>query len=178
MCVDEQTTTLHYNSDGVYVSDNHKSSEKMKVYKKGCYHLKPWEALDYVRQRKGLDHGDYDRQRHQQQFLFAIFRKLTSKQVLTDVGKVQDLTKAAGKLFTLDLNGVPLEDWLFSFKHIGAEDIQLIQQNAGKVNGQKINGVSYEIVTQTNVDLLKAVQQDKVYNFLTRHPDWLVRTAT
>jgi LCP family protein required for cell wall assembly len=178
MCVDEQTTSLHYNSDGVYVSDNHKSSEKMKVYKKGCYHLKPWEALDYVRQRKGLDHGDYDRQRHQQQFLFAIFRKLTSKQVLTDVGKVRDLTKAAGKLFTLDLNGVPLEDWLFSFKHIGAEDIQLIQQNAGKVNGQKINGVSYEIVTQTNVDLLKAVQQDKVYNFLTRHPDWLVRTAT
>jgi LCP family protein required for cell wall assembly len=178
MCVDERTTSQHYNAAGVYVSDSHKPGEKMKVYEAKCQHLKPWEALDYVRQRKGLDNVDYARQRHQQQFLFAIFKKLMSRQVLTDVGKVKDLTKAAGKLFTLDLNGVPLEDWVFSFKHLRPENIQLVQQNAGKLNGQMINGTSYEIITPTNVALLRAVQQDKVYEFLTQHPDWLVRTPT
>ena len=41
-------------------------------YKKGTHHLKGWQALDYVRQRYGLPNGDYDRQRHQQQFVKAM----------------------------------------------------------------------------------------------------------
>jgi len=48
------------------------------VYNQGCRHLQPWEALDYVRQRENLPLGDYDRQRHQQQFMDAVFKQLAT----------------------------------------------------------------------------------------------------
>ncbi|RSM40116.1 transcriptional regulator, partial [Actinoplanes sp. ATCC 53533] len=47
----------------------HPYTGPQKQYKKGKYHLEGWEALDYVRQRYGLPRSDYDRQRHQQQFI-------------------------------------------------------------------------------------------------------------
>ena len=43
------------------------------VYHVGYQHLEPWQALDYVRQRETLPNSDYDRQRHQQQFIKALF---------------------------------------------------------------------------------------------------------
>ena len=176
MCVDQDTTSLHYDDKGNYVSDTNRAGVKPKTYRKGfCGAMRPWEALDYVRQRKSLPNGDYDRQRHQQQFLHAVFEKMTSRQVLTDIGGFNELKSAAGQLFTLDLNGIALEDWIFSLRHLGAEDIQLVQQNAGKVNPARIGGVDYEIITETNRELLTAVREDRVFEFLSQHPDWIAR---
>jgi hypothetical protein len=50
-----------------------------KTYKKGTYHLEGWEALDYVRQRYGLPDSDYDRQRHQQQFIKAMASRRSAR---------------------------------------------------------------------------------------------------
>jgi len=179
MCIDQKTTSLHYDAGGVYVSDVTKSRKiKPKVYEVGCRNLKPWEALDFVRQREFQPNGDYDRQRHQQQFLQAVFKKLLSKETLTDVGKFNQLKTAAGELFTLDLNGIAIEDWLFSFKHLRAEDMQLIQTNGGTYSSLNINGVSYQTLNDTSMELLEAVKQDKVYEFLVKHPDWIAKNKT
>jgi hypothetical protein len=37
------------------------------------------------------------------------------------------LREAARGLLTLDWGGVPIEDWIFTFKHLRANDIQLIK---------------------------------------------------
>jgi hypothetical protein len=44
----------------------------------------PWQVLDYVRQRELLPNGDYDRRRHQQQFLMAVLKQTASAGTLTD----------------------------------------------------------------------------------------------
>ena len=106
MCVDQETRSMHYDINGV--EWNYKSVPKniQKVYEVGCYPMQAWEALDFSRQRD-FPNGDYTRQRHQQQLLMAILKKVTSKGVLTDLGKVLELQKAAGDLFTLDLGSGP-----------------------------------------------------------------------
>ncbi|GAA1786267.1 hypothetical protein GCM10009682_05440 [Luedemannella flava] len=177
MCIDHVVRSEHYDSKGRYHTST--SSEPGVIpytYKKGCRDLKAWEALDYARQRYGLPNADYDRQRHQQQLLQAIFTKLMSRGTLTDVSKLMELKNAAGDLLTLDLNGVPIEDWLFSFKHLKTNNIVMVKMNAGTYASEKINGQSYERLTDDSVALLKAVHDDKVYEFLLDHSTWISKS--
>ena len=54
---------------------------------------------------------------HQQQLLLAIFDKVVSKDSLS-VGRLTDLQKVAGGLFTLDLGTSSIGDWLFTLKDL------------------------------------------------------------
>jgi LCP family protein required for cell wall assembly len=177
LCVDERVVSDHYDSAGRYVGRTTDNGIKGYVYERGCRDFLPWEALDYVRQRKHLElqDGDYGRQRHQQQFLYAVFKKLLSSETLTDVRKVGALRDAAGDLLTVDLGGVPLLDWLFSFRNLRAVDVTLIKTNAGKYATQRVGDQDFEEVTQDTLALLGAVQSDRVASFLLEHPDWIAR---
>jgi len=175
MCIDQVVRSEHYDSKGKYHTSTSKEHVSQYTYKPGCRDLKAWEALDYARQREGLPHGDYDRQRHQQQLLRAIFSKLMSKGTLTDVSKLTALKNAAGDLLTLDLGKVPIEDWLFSFKGLSEKDVVMIQTNGGNYTSQTINGLSYQVLSSDSLKLLKAVHDDKVYDFITQHPSWLAK---
>src|SRR4029453_381880 len=110
MCVDEEVYSIHYDRNGKKVYPDLPDGVG-KHYPVGCYHMEDWEALDFARQRH-LQDGDYGRQRHQQQLLKAIVAKMTTAGVITDLGKIQELQQAAGDLLTLDLGGVPVEEWL------------------------------------------------------------------
>ena len=138
-------------------------------------HLAAWEALDYVRQREGLPHGDYDRQRHQQQFLKAVFSQLMSKGTLTDPSKFNALTKAAGDLLTMDLGKSPLIDWIFSFKNLNAKDVVTIQTNKGNYSSQNIGGKSYQTLSPESIDMLQALHDDALFDFLSTHPDFIAK---
>jgi anionic cell wall polymer biosynthesis LytR-Cps2A-Psr (LCP) family protein len=169
LCVDVETRSIHYDKSGKY----HRYEvpyDQRKVYPVGCRNFTAKQALDYSRQRH-FPTGDYVRQQHQQQLLMAIFKKLTSKGVLTDLGKVRELQKVAGDLLTLDLGKTDIIDWIFTLKGLGAEDIVMIKTNGGKL--ANIQGTSYQRFTEETRELLKAVHDDTVFEFLTRHPDWI-----
>lgn len=175
MCIDQRVVSLHFDKNGKYVSDTIKKGIPGYVYTPGCRTLQPWEALDYVRQRENLPNGDYDRQRHQQQFLFAVFKQLLSKGTLTDITKFSQLKDAAGELLTLDLGKTSIADWIFSFKSIRANDIVMIKTNAGKYSSQTIDNKSYEVLSPDSLKLMKALQEDNIASFLVDHPDWIAR---
>jgi LCP family protein required for cell wall assembly len=169
MCVDVETRSIHYDKNGKYHTEVTNVSQR-KVYKKGCYHMEGWEALDFARQRKGLAEGDYARQRHQQQLLMAMFKKMMSKGVVTDPGKIAELQKVAGDLLTLDLGKTAVLDWVFTLKGIGADGIVPIMTNGGKYTPI---GNGNERLSEDSMELLKAVHDDTVFDFLSAHPDWI-----
>jgi LCP family protein required for cell wall assembly len=177
MCIDQRVESLHYDREGKYVSDTIKKGIAGYLYTPGCRRLKPWEALDYVRQRENLPHGDYDRQRHQQQFLFAVFKQLMSKSTVTEVAKFGKLRDAAGELLTLDLGGASIEDWIFSVKSLRSSDLTLVKTNGGTYASETINRKSYQILNPASIELMQAVREDKVYEFLERHPNWIAKAA-
>jgi len=142
------------------------------VHEIGCRRMSPELALDYSRIRYGLPNTDYDRQRHQQQLLKAIAKEATSKGMLTDLGKLNRVIKAAGRAFVLDTGGVKIEDFLFTLKGVAANDLVMIRTNRGTFNGGKIDGVSYEHLSQESMSMLQAVREGRLFEFLVQHPEF------
>jgi anionic cell wall polymer biosynthesis LytR-Cps2A-Psr (LCP) family protein len=168
LCVDVETRSIQFDKAGIYHTHEVPYNDR-KVYPVGCRNFTASEALDYSRQRH-FDNGDYTRQRHQQQLLMAIFKKLVSKGTLTDIGKITELQKAAGDLLTLDLGGQAVENWIFTLKALRPADVVMIKTNGGSYSPL---GNGNERLTPDTMDLLKAVHDDAVFEFLTKHPTWI-----
>jgi LCP family protein required for cell wall assembly len=172
MCVDQRVRSRHLvRVDGrpTYLSEARRSGRPSEPiwYERGCRQMAGWEALDYARQRYGLKNGDYDRQRHQQQLLKAMVRKAGSTGVLTSPIKVNALIKAAGKAFVLDTGGVPVADFLFTLRGVTANDMVLLRTNNGTFAG---NGLGRERLTSQSRAMFAAVRQDRLGEFILRHP--------
>jgi LCP family protein required for cell wall assembly len=144
-------------------------------YKVGTYHLQGWQALDYVRQRYGLPKGDYDRQRHQQQFIKAMASQALSKDVVTNPVKLDKVLKAAGSALIFDGNGHDVVDWGFALKNIRSTDMTLIKlPGASLFDGGRYVG---EGLDPSATDFFSAVTQDRLRTFLFEHPEYFNKNS-
>ncbi|WP_052359432.1 LCP family protein [Actinoplanes friuliensis] len=191
MNVDTTTTSIHIGHD----NDTGKISPPYRInpdgtvrskipgvtpniYKKGDHCFTPTEALDFVRQRDLLKDRSYDygRQRHQQQFLKAILTNIMDSG-LDSPTKLPGLLSALGKTMTVDDGGIPLQDWVFALRGIRPDDLVTIKTNNGTFNSRPVPGVgSAEILSDTSLDLLKAVKNDSVDKFILDNPTWVTRS--
>jgi LCP family protein required for cell wall assembly len=174
MCVDHEVKSVHYlYVDGkvTYVADAKKMSghKEPVVYEVGCREMKGWEALDYSRQRYGLPNSDYDRQRHQQQLIKAMAKKAMSTGVVTNPLKLRKILDAAGKAFTLDTGGVPIDDFIFTLKGVAANDLVLLRTN----NGTFASVQGGEGLTDTTMAMFRAVKSDTLAQFIAANPSVL-----
>lgn len=183
MCVDQDVWSIHYWPDGSPagsplwggLTDEPADGPYKSGYhypKDWCGDMEPWQALDYSRQRYGLPNTDYDRQRHQQQLLKAIVDKVASTDTLANFNTVRNLMGAAGDLLTLDLNDIPLEDWVVTLSSLRSDDIIMIETYGGSFRSEEFEGTSYQRLDPDLVELLEHVKNDTVMDFLLRHPDW------
>jgi LCP family protein required for cell wall assembly len=154
MCIDEKTKSIHTGA----------------VYLPGCRHLAPWQALDYVRQRETLPNGDYDRQRHQQQFLKAIFEEATSKGIATDPLRLDKIIRAVGSTLTVDTNGVSLEEMVYTLRNISSFTMTGIQVPSYPT---MLNGYSYILPYPDATTLYQAIANDSLESWVTAHPSWV-----
>ena len=183
MCVDERTVSIHIGHDAqgrTAVPYDLSSGTPQpiqgvtpQVYEPGCQHLAAWQALDYVRQRELLPDGDYGRQRHQQQFLKAVFAQALSSGVVTNPNRLSAVLGAAGKAFTVDSGGIGVDDWLYAMRSIRPADVVTLKTNGGQFNSDTSGGAAYEILNETSLALLHAVAGDTVDTFVNAHPDWV-----
>jgi cell envelope-related transcriptional attenuator-like protein len=183
MCVDEETRSIHYNKQDQYMKGDNHDIATQKVYPVGCYHMKYWEALDFARQRYSVAGGDYGRQRHQQQLLKAIFKKVLSRGTLTDGKVVGELRNAAGDLLTLDLGNTDVLDWVWTFKGLNSSSVVMVRTNGGvpcteqgpidKATGKPTS--LGEKLTPNSMALFQSVLDDTVDSFLIQHKDWIAK---
>jgi hypothetical protein len=177
MCIDTDLYSIHYYPNGTKAGNPlHEEYGGRygtgKHYEIDCRDMAAWEALDYSRQRYNLPNGDYDRQRHQQQLLKAIVKKVASTDTITNFKTIRHLQQAAGDLLTLDRGGNSLEDWVLTLSSLRADDMVLIKTNGGKYSPVG-DGTSDEQLLPDTIELLKAVQSDTVFDFLATHADWI-----
>ncbi|MEV6927734.1 LCP family protein [Dactylosporangium sp. NPDC051485] len=141
-----------------------------QTYHVGYQHLEPWQALDYVRQRDTLPNSDYDRQRHQQQFIKALFREIASRDVLIDPGKLKKVLDVVGQSMTIDSGGIGLQDWIFAMKGIGADTLLTVKSNNGTFH-ESAKQPGAEALDDNTLALLQAVRSNTVEQFLASHVD-------
>jgi LCP family protein required for cell wall assembly len=92
------------------------------TFNKGPLHLDGELAEYYVRQRKGLPGGDFDRAKRQQQFLRALMTKAVSNGSLTDLGKFDKLVRTVAGALTVD-NSMPVQGLAFTLKGLRPADM-------------------------------------------------------
>jgi LCP family protein required for cell wall assembly len=153
MCLDEPTTSIHTGA----------------VYKPGCQHLAPWQALDYVRQREDLPGGDFDRQRHQQQLLKAMLVQAKSQGLTGNPVKSDQLIRAVGSSLTLDTNGASVAGLVYSLRGIGAGDLVGVRLPSYAAD---IDGTSWVLPDQAVGGLYRAISKDQMASWLAANPTW------
>jgi len=140
------------------------------VFEAGCQNLTAAEALDYLRQRKTLPGGDFDRQRHQQQFLRAIFSSVFSGGLATNPLKLDRVLRAIGSSMTVDLGGVPVDQLAYTLRNIRSDDLTGVRVPAG---ARQIGGTSYVVATADAPGLYRAIRTDTVATWVRTHPAWV-----
>jgi LCP family protein required for cell wall assembly len=110
MCVDERVESDHYDANGRYVGSTRERGIPGYVYQPGCRPMKPWQALDYARQRMDLPQGGLDRDRHIAQLLEALAHTVTTSGVMGDAQKARTLLDAVGDTLFVDTGSASLTD--------------------------------------------------------------------
>ncbi|MBG0564089.1 LCP family protein [Actinoplanes aureus] len=125
--------------------------------------LEGWEALDYVRQRYGLPRSDYDRQRHQRQFLRAVVKRLSQ-----DPGMLLKVAGAAGDSLTFVGGGRTIADWATALKRIDANDMTTVGlPGQALFEGGTYRGERFPVRVGA---FFTAVAEGRVAQFLLDHP--------
>jgi LCP family protein required for cell wall assembly len=157
MCVDQLTRSIHTHA----------------VYRPGCQHLAPWQALDYVRQRETLPNGDFDRQRHQQQFLKALFEQALSRGFATNPIKLDEIIRAVGSALTVDTNGVSLEELVYSLRAVQPSNMVGVKLPSYPT---MLGGISYVLPSSPGTpSLYRAIAFDTLDRWLAANPTWVNR---
>jgi LCP family protein required for cell wall assembly len=169
MCIDERTISYDHDVNG----NELRGGAQPAVYEKGCQHLLPWQALDFVRERHSVQGGDYGRQRHQQQFLKAVAKAALS-QGLADPIKLDKVLTATGKALTVDPGGATLTDWIFTLKGLGADRMTLLNTNGGTYASLPCpDGTSCQQLTADSQQMFAAAKSDTLPAFVQQHPTWV-----
>jgi anionic cell wall polymer biosynthesis LytR-Cps2A-Psr (LCP) family protein len=134
-----------------------------KTYRKSTQpvRLRPWEALDYLRQRYGLPRGDYDRQRHQRQFLTAVARHVSK-----DPARLPKVLTAAGDSVTFDGGGHDVTDWVIELGDVGAVTTIDLPGEPVFRDGEYLG----ERFAPAAAAFFAAVTRDRVAPYLLDHP--------
>jgi anionic cell wall polymer biosynthesis LytR-Cps2A-Psr (LCP) family protein len=143
------------------------------IYEKGPnQHLLGWQALDYVRQRYGLKNSDYDRQRHQQQFVKAMAEQALSKDVVTNPIMLDKVLRAAGESLIFDGHGHTVVDWGLALKGINSQGMTIIKLPGGGMTNSDGSYMGEKLEPSAD-DFFRAVNNDAVDAFMINHPEYI-----
>jgi LCP family protein required for cell wall assembly len=144
------------------ITSIHKPHRK---FKKGTMHMDGAQALDWIRQRKQFPRGDFDRMRHQQEFLKALMDKAASTGTVTDPGKLNNFLKAVTAAVTVD-DKFSLTDLAVQFRNVRSDNLTFITSpNKGS---ETIGGQSVVVQDkEKQLALYKAISADKMTEWLS-----------
>ncbi|MFE9688435.1 LCP family protein [Micromonospora sp. NPDC005806] len=172
--VDQRVASKHRRPDGRYRDRGAGGYVgPQMVYEKGNRHLTGWQALDYARQRYTAG-GDYTRQRHQQQLIRALARKILDQGLARDPDQVEQVVAALGKTLVYVGGGRKLVDFAYALGGLPADGFVLVGLPGGAVG----SGGSYrgEQLKPVGRQFLAALRGGTADRFLAAHPSLRVKT--
>ncbi len=159
---------------GVTVTNRQASSSGGFSFPKGPVELTGESALQFVRERKNLNNGDFGRAERQRDVLKAIVSKLMSRGVLTNPGQFRDAVTTLAPNFTVDsgLDNSRIVDIGLGMRISGGDDIKSLLapidgigtssdgQSIVNVNGKKLDEMAAALRNDT-MDEYYAANKDE-----------------
>lgn len=137
-----------------------------RTFKAGINHLNGQQAEDYVRQRYGLTGSDYDRQKRQQQYLFALMNKITQQGVAHSPSKLDKLLRIATKNLTVD-KSMPVTDLVYNLKGMSPSDATFLTL---PMAGEHTESYAEVVDDQGVEELGQALQDDNMDQYIADYP--------
>ena len=142
------------------------------TYQPGVHVLDGNEALQYVRERKALPGGDFDRIKRQQNFLRALMGQLLSDETMSSPGKLWDVAGTIGRAAKVDedLSATDMVGLGTSLRGLRSDDLTFL--TVPTLGTGWAGSASIVVYDQENADLLwDAVRADDVEPFLAEHAE-------
>ncbi len=157
----------------VFVAETFTDPNNNYEWQRGWRHLEGQDALRYVRTRYGLQQGDFDRVRRQQNFLRALLTKLTDDGTIGDPVTLKATVEAVVPYLTIDSTWSTgdLRSLALDLRHLKQQRISYA--TVGLDHYETIPGVgAANIIDEKRVaSLFKAVANDSVPAYLKKFPD-------
>lgn len=156
---------------GVEVTVPEETQDSQNVFPAGTYEMDGRQALGYVRQRYGLDGGDFDRVKRQQNWIRAVASDALSRDTLTDPRSLDAFLRATSSAVALD-SGFGVDDLrtlAFHLRGLRSDDLTFLTvPTAG--TGRSSDGQSIVLLDEPAADALwQALQEDTVGQWLAAH---------
>lgn len=128
------------------------------------------EALNFVRERKNLARGDFDRVQRQQAFMRAVMSKVLTADTLTNPARLNDTLTAVANAVSVDdgLDNAKLRDLALSLRHLRSQDVLFLTtpiSGTGREEGLSVVRLDQE----RGATLYQAIREDKVGLWLAKH---------
>jgi anionic cell wall polymer biosynthesis LytR-Cps2A-Psr (LCP) family protein len=125
------------------------------------------QALVYVRERKGLPQGDFDRTRRQQHFLRSLLNQTLSSDTLTNPTRLNRLLDTIGDVVSVDdgLSNGDIRDLAWQLRGVRGSDIRFM--NAPVLGTDTIEGQSVVLLNlEATEPLWQAMKDDAVQELI------------
>jgi LCP family protein required for cell wall assembly len=155
----------------IVVDQSFKSIHKpYRTFKAGAQHLNGDEALDYSRQRYQFKDGDFRRIENQQQVMKAVMEKAASRDLLTDVAKLNAFVRATADSLTAD-HDLSVFDLALELRHLRSSDMTFLTSPSKGTGMEGSQSVVYAD-PQKATELYAAVNSDRVGAWLSANPQF------
>lgn len=140
-----------------------------KHWTKGSQHMSGATALLYVRQRAGLPGGDFDRIKHQEQFIGALMDKATSTGTLTNPVKLNRFLTASTKAILVDTQ-MSVTDEVLALRGLRKSSLTYVTTpHLDQTQREPYAGISVILDKQPAAALFQAVAEDSAGPWLKSH---------
>jgi LCP family protein required for cell wall assembly len=155
----------------VTVAETFTDPRNNRTWEEGTYNLEGQKALQYVRTRYGLEQGDFDRIKRQQNFLRAVMQKTVSRGTLANPIKLTNLMGAVTEATTVDSGWSPgdMRRLALNLRDLGPSDVQYI---TAPVAGTKdVDGVGNVVTLKKKESraLWRSLRDDDVQAYLDQY---------
>lgn len=172
--VDETVRSIHKQPNGeprpLCGSCTNGFGGPQQVYQVGMQHLVGWQALDYARQRYGLEGGAYGRDRHHRQIVRAVMAQLFRQDLVLNPVKADSILKAVGRGVIFDGRGRTPSEFGYALRDLRPENVTLI----GLPGGSVFSGGSYvgeSLDTSIKNSYFEALREDQLDQWVEDHPN-------
>lgn len=164
---------------GVEITVPEETRDSRTTFPAGTYTMDGEQALGYVRQRYGLDEGDLDRVRRQQNWIRAVLRDALSRDTLTSPSTLDDFLLATTSAVALDggFGAGQLRDLAFELRNLRSDDLRFLTVPVAGT-GRSDDGQSIVLLDEAaTAGLWQALREGTVEDWVAAEAELLGETV-
>jgi len=157
----------------VYIPETFEDTSQNVIWEQGWQTLEGERALQYVRTRYGLENGDFDRIKRQQNFMRSTMSTLLSGSTTRNPVKVTKVVGVVTRYLTVDdtWDNDEIRDLALSLRDVSTKDVDFITAPLGKYDRSADGQSIVRLAPKKSGDLFQAIEDDDIPRYLDLYPD-------